>query len=134
GISGTNAHIVVEEAPVPEGGHQERPAPTHACALPLAPWTLSATSEAALRDQAGRLAAHLVRHPGHTLADIGHTLATTRTAFDHRAVLLTPGLPHAIDQLTHHATGRETAELITGSAHHGSGPVFVFPGQGSQWV
>ncbi|MFJ8002716.1 type I polyketide synthase, partial [Streptomyces sp. NPDC096310] len=134
GISGTNAHVIVEEAPVPEAAPRERPTPTREHELPLAPWTLSAKSEAALRDQAGRLAAHLVQHPEHTLVDIGHNLATTRTAFDHRAVLLTPGLPHAIDQLTHHATGREPTELITGSARRGSGPVFVFPGQGSQWV
>ncbi|MER7415156.1 beta-ketoacyl synthase N-terminal-like domain-containing protein, partial [Streptomyces cacaoi] len=134
GISGTNAHVIVEEAPPLDGEPHEEPAPTPGRELPLAPWVLSAKSTAALRDQAGRLAAHLERHPEHTRADIGHTLATTRTAYDHRAVLLTPDLPHALHQLTQHANGQEPTELVTGTAHNASGPVFVFPGQGSQWV
>ncbi|MGW5023251.1 type I polyketide synthase, partial [Streptomyces cacaoi] len=134
GISGTNAHAIVEEAPPLDGEPHEEPAPTPGRELPLAPWVLSAKSTAALRDQAGRLAAHLERHPEHTRADIGHTLATTRTAYDHRAVLLTPDLQHALRQLTQHANGQEPTELVTGTAHNASGPVFVFPGQGSQWV
>ncbi|WP_246537907.1 type I polyketide synthase [Saccharopolyspora endophytica] len=130
GISGTNAHAIVEEAPAP--GDEPNPAPARA--LPLAPWVLSAASAAALRDQAGRLAAHVARHPEHTIADVGHALATTRAVLDHRAVLLAPDLAFAGDRLTEHATGGAPAELVTGHARGGAGTVFVFPGQGSQWV
>ncbi|MET9567489.1 beta-ketoacyl synthase N-terminal-like domain-containing protein, partial [Streptomyces tauricus] len=143
GISGTNAHVVVEEAPVEEApvvvgapgsgdAPEHGPAATHT--FPLVPWVLSAKSAAALRDQAARLAAHSERHPDHTPADIGLALATTRTAFDHRAVLLAPDRARAVERLTRYATGTEPAELVTGRDLGGPGPVFVFPGQGSQWA
>ncbi|MFS8204682.1 beta-ketoacyl synthase N-terminal-like domain-containing protein, partial [Streptomyces sp. CWNU-52B] len=142
GISGTNAHIVVEEAPVEEAAVEEAPVPGGAPerepaavrAFPLVPWALSAKSVAALRDQAARLAAHTERHPDHTAADIGLALATTRTAFDHRAVLLAPDRARAVERLTRYATGEGPADVVTGRDLGGPGPVFVFPGQGSQWA
>ncbi|TWF95486.1 type I polyketide synthase [Saccharopolyspora dendranthemae] len=127
GISGTNAHAIVEEPPAAE------PDPAPARALPLAPWVLSAASAAALRDQAGRLAAHVARHPEHTITDVGHSLATSRAVLEHRAVLVASDLT-AGARLAEYATGGDPAELVTGHALGGAGPVFVFPGQGSQWV
>ncbi|MFE4061804.1 beta-ketoacyl synthase N-terminal-like domain-containing protein, partial [Streptomyces sp. NPDC059096] len=132
GISGTNAHVLVEEPPLPGPAPAEEPAATRP--LPLVPWVLSAKSAAALRDQAGRLADHAERHPGHTPADIGLTLATARAAFDHRAVLLTPDRADAVTRLRRHATGQEPTELLTAVAPGDEAPVLVFPGQGSQWA
>ncbi|MFG2684442.1 beta-ketoacyl synthase N-terminal-like domain-containing protein, partial [Streptomyces sp. NPDC048392] len=153
GVSGTNAHVIIEEAP----GTEETPATDEAGAggtrtdgapvdeatveqsgrtLPTVPWILSAKSAAALRDQSARLAAHAELHPGQTPADVGCALATTRTAFDHRAVLLTPEHGDAASLLRQYASGEEPApaEFVTGTVHDGIGPVFVFPGQGSQWT
>ncbi|WP_344599123.1 type I polyketide synthase, partial [Streptomyces violaceusniger] len=139
GISGTNAHVLIEEAPAeetpaPEDTPELKEPPAAAETHPLVPWPLSAKSAAALRDQAVRLAAHAARHPHHTPADIGLSLATTRSSFDHRAVLLTRELTQAADRLTHHAAGRTPTELVIGTARRRTDPVFVFPGQGSQWV
>ncbi|MEU9008000.1 beta-ketoacyl synthase N-terminal-like domain-containing protein, partial [Streptomyces sp. NPDC048551] len=86
GVSGTNAHVIVEQAPedeprpsVPDEGGRT---------LPAVPWTLSGKSRAALRAQAERLAAHLARRPGARPADIGFSLTTGRATFEHRAVVL----------------------------------------------
>ncbi|MER8188599.1 type I polyketide synthase, partial [Kitasatospora sp. NPDC094015] len=134
GMSGTNAHVVLEEAPEPV---QPAPAPVPAAAAGAGavPWVLSARSPEALRAQAARLAAHVSARPGLRPADVGFSLATGRSAFEHRAVVV----------------GEEPAELLRGVvalARDGSGPgvltgragaerdrtVFVFPGQGGQWV
>ncbi|SFS90617.1 type I polyketide synthase [Saccharopolyspora flava] len=128
GISGTNAHAIVEEAPAPD----DEPTPVRE--LPLAPWVLSAATSAALRDQAGRLAAHVERHPERTSTEVGHALATTRAVQEHRAVLLAPDAASAAERLAECATGGSPADLVTGRALGGAGPVFVFPGQGSQWA
>jgi acyl transferase domain-containing protein len=75
GISGTNAHVVIEEPPAEE--------PVVRTELPAVPWVLSARTEAALRDQVARLS-RVDADP----VDVGYTLATTRARFDHRAVLV----------------------------------------------
>ncbi|OLT24654.1 hypothetical protein BJF83_06725 [Nocardiopsis sp. CNR-923] len=83
GVSGTNAHVVLEEAPddpdpEPVGGG---PAPGRSRTVP---WVLSGRTTAALRDQAARLHAHLARRPDLDPADVGWSLVSTRTAFEHR--------------------------------------------------
>ncbi|MEU1784269.1 beta-ketoacyl synthase N-terminal-like domain-containing protein [Streptomyces abikoensis] len=83
GVSGTNGHVVLEQAPEPAVADEpgaERPS--------LVPWVLSGRTEAALRDQARRLADHLTRHPHLDPLDIAYSLATTRSAFGHRAAVL----------------------------------------------
>ncbi|CAL9641994.1 hypothetical protein SUDANB140_06373 [Streptomyces sp. enrichment culture] len=149
GVSGTNAHVILEEAPAAdeprtaEAPTAEEPRTAEAPAaeeirtartLPLVPWVLSAKSAAALRDQCARLAAHTEAHPDLTPADIGLTLATARTAFDHRAVLLTRDRAEGADLLRQYASGAEPVALVTGTVRDSTGPVFVFPGQGSQWT
>ncbi|RPF25315.1 acyl transferase domain-containing protein [Streptomyces sp. Ag109_G2-6] len=129
GISGTNAHVVLEQAP-------ETPAPTAApvarTPLSVTPWVLSAKSEAAVRAQAERLAAHLAEHTAPEPVDIGLSLVTTRAVFEHRAVVLGADPAEALTAL---AEGREAPGVVRGHAGAGSSrPVFVFPGQGSQWV
>ncbi|MGC1853496.1 MAG: SDR family NAD(P)-dependent oxidoreductase, partial [Solirubrobacterales bacterium] len=83
GISGTNAHVILEQAPGVEPVERE-------VAQPLAPipFALSAKAEPALAEAAERLAAHIEANPELDLADVAYSLATTRSAFEHRAVAL----------------------------------------------
>ncbi|WP_411144265.1 type I polyketide synthase [Streptomyces sp. x-80] len=130
GISGTNAHLILEQAPAEPQDDPGQPA-----ADGIVPWLLSAKTEPALREQAARLLAHAHTHPELSPAQIGRALATTRTAFEHRAVVLgehRAGLLHGLDALATAATN--PSGVVRGSTVGGAaGPVFVFPGQGSQW-
>uniref|UniRef100_UPI0007835E66 type I polyketide synthase n=1 Tax=Herbidospora sakaeratensis TaxID=564415 RepID=UPI0007835E66 len=124
GISGTNAHLILEEAP----RHDEAaPAGTTPVLPGATAWLVSARSPEGLRAQAARLAEAV---PGLDPADVGWSLATTRTAFEHRAVVVgdvAAGLPAL-------AAGHPAAEVVTGTAGAAGPVVFVFPGQGSQWA
>ncbi|MEU3574050.1 beta-ketoacyl synthase N-terminal-like domain-containing protein, partial [Kitasatospora sp. NPDC036755] len=84
GVSGTNAHVVLEEAPAVDAP----PAVTDPAVLPLVPWVLSARSEAGLRGQAARLLALVEGDAELDLVDVGFSLATTRAAMDHRAAVV----------------------------------------------
>nr|WP_211121720.1 type I polyketide synthase [Streptomyces yatensis] len=147
GISGTNAHAIIEQAPAPSATPEvtsddaaeaasgsEEAAEPRTTALPLIPWLLSSKSEAALRAQARRLLDHVEQHPEMAAGDIGLSLATTRTAFDHRAVVLAQDRTQAVRALTDHLAGGGAPGLVEGVARRSAGVVFVFPGQGSQWV
>ncbi|MGW1058238.1 amino acid adenylation domain-containing protein [Micromonospora rubida] len=134
GISGTNAHVIVEQAPPgdPAGGDA---ADAGAGSGPdVVPLVLSARTEPALRAQADRLRAHLVGRPTLRLADVAHTLAAGRAHLDHRAVLLAGDHAEAVEGLAALAEDRPTTDAVTGRAGVTGGVVFVFPGQGSQWV
>ncbi|WP_443041944.1 type I polyketide synthase [Streptomyces sp. B21-106] len=121
GMGGTNVHLVLEEAPAAEEGlRQPRTTPA------TVPWLLSAATPGALRLQTDRLTAH-VRDTDTDPVDIAWSLLTTRTPLAHRAL----------------AVGSDTAGLLSGitaaaPSHPLDGdvnrPVFVFPGQGSQWA
>ncbi|WP_455433022.1 type I polyketide synthase [Streptomyces triculaminicus] len=133
GMSGTNAHVIIEEAPEP-------PAPAEAGPVrpvfdPVAvPLLLSARTPAALEEQAGRLAALLGESADARPRDVAHALATTRTAFDERAVVVgadRDGLTAALEAL---ASGDAHEHLVRATAAGPRRPVFVFPGQGSQWA
>ncbi|SCL14162.1 Acyl transferase domain-containing protein [Micromonospora nigra] len=130
GISGTNAHVVVEAVPAAEPAAPAVPAPPHPTALP---WLLSARTPDALAGQARRLREHLTAHPEQPPLDVAWSLAGTRATFDARAVVV--GTDHrrvaaALDAL---ADGRPHPDLVRGEAAPAGRPVFVFPGQGSQW-
>ncbi|TMR08558.1 type I polyketide synthase, partial [Nonomuraea zeae] len=124
GISGTNAHVILEAVP------QSVPEPA-ATASPV-PWVLSGRTEQALRDQAARLAAYLAEHPGLDPADVGYTLATAKTHHAHRAGVVGGESGELVRGLEALASGRAAAGLVKGTANEGK-VVFVFPGQGSQW-
>jgi acyl transferase domain-containing protein/NADPH:quinone reductase-like Zn-dependent oxidoreductase/acyl carrier protein len=133
GISGTNAHVVLEQAPDPaedETGQLPDPPGVIAVDQPR-PLLLSGRTRAALAAQAGRLAAV---PPGARLVDLAHSLATTRTALDHRAVVLAgdPASARAAWQAL--AAGEATPDAVTGSLLPDARVVFVFPGQGAQWA
>ncbi|MCZ1020965.1 type I polyketide synthase [Streptomyces noursei] len=131
GISGTNAHTILEEAPRPQEAAAERPVPPAGDAVP---WMLSARTPGALRAQATQLAAHLDDEPTPDALDVGHSLVSARTLFEHRAVVVgTHDLTRraALDAL---ATGGSAPGVVQGTADTDGKTVFVFPGQGSQWV
>ncbi|KOG76958.1 polyketide synthase, partial [Streptomyces varsoviensis] len=137
GMSGTNAHLVLEEAPAPApAAEPESGAEPPAAPLPTTPWVLSGRTPAALRDQAAALGSRLDADDDPEPADIGLSLATTRAAFEHRAVLLGDSLPELRDALD--ALARPDAVAAPGLVL-GGGPAaegrtaLVFPGQGSQW-
>ncbi|MGC0421378.1 SDR family NAD(P)-dependent oxidoreductase [Embleya sp. AB8] len=130
GISGTNAHVIIEQAPTtstPVPAPAPQP-PAAADPLPI-PWLLSARTPQALRNQAERLREHLAGHPESDPAAVARVLAG-RARFDHRAVII-GNHTTTLDAL---ARQQETADLIQGTATSNPGKtVFVFPGQGSQW-
>ncbi|MFI1370054.1 SDR family NAD(P)-dependent oxidoreductase [Streptomyces griseochromogenes] len=130
GISGTNAHIIVEEAPEAE----EAEAPAEAPAPPAVPWVLSGRTQEALQAQAGRLRAFLVDRPELDPVDVGLSLATTRSGFDRRAVVLGEDRDGLLAGLAVVAAGVETGDVLTGTAAAEQKAVFVFPGTESGWA
>ncbi|WP_042177232.1 type I polyketide synthase, partial [Streptomyces sp. NBRC 110035] len=141
GVSGTNAHLVLEQAPEPEpaDGAGDPVAETdgvltEAVRAPAwLPWVVSAKSREAVREQAGRLAAS-VRGSGAGALDVAHSLVSTRVAMEHRSVVVGSGPEDLLAGLDALAAGRSAPGLVDGTATEGDGVVFVFPGQGSQWV
>jgi acyl transferase domain-containing protein/NADPH:quinone reductase-like Zn-dependent oxidoreductase/short-subunit dehydrogenase/acyl carrier protein len=130
GISGTNAHVILEEAPAAESS--DEPEPTTAPVAPVVSgadaWLVSSRSAAGLAGQAGRLREWLTARPGLEPADVAWSLATSRSVFEHRAVVL------GAEGLGCLAGGVASGDVVSGVARSGVRPVFVFPGQGSQWL
>ncbi|WP_455568560.1 type I polyketide synthase [Streptomyces netropsis] len=124
GISGTNAHVIIEEAPAVEPLVGE---PVSGAV----PWVVSGRTEDALREQAGRLASFVSSRAGVSLADVGWSLASTRSAFERRAVVVGSEPGEFVAALSAVAEGRSVANAVTGSVAAG-GLGFVFAGQGSQ--
>ncbi|MFD9734948.1 SDR family NAD(P)-dependent oxidoreductase [Umezawaea sp. NPDC059074] len=116
GVSGTNAHVVLEEAP--------EEVPAEARPADVRPWVLSARTADAVREQAARLLARVEADPALDVAAVAASLVRTRTAFAHRAVVVGADRAELLD-------GLRTPAVGTGD---GGKVVFVFPGQGSQWV
>ncbi|MFJ9697864.1 SDR family NAD(P)-dependent oxidoreductase [Kitasatospora sp. NPDC101183] len=127
GISGTNAHLILEQAPAVEVVE-----PAEVDDGPLI-WPVSGHTEPALREQAVRLRAHLDT-TGAAPADTAHALATTRAAHPHRAAVVTADQAELRDALAALADGQAHPALRSDTAHGDTRTVFVFPGQGSQWI
>ncbi|MEV4218609.1 type I polyketide synthase [Nonomuraea sp. NPDC049725] len=125
GVSGTNAHVILEAVPAPAGA----PATT---GEPLV-WTVSAKTETALRAQAARLRRYAATATDADLRATGRALAR-RAAFAHRAAVVADGRAELLDALDALATGAPHAAAVLGEALPAPRPVFVFPGQGSQWA
>ncbi|MFC8394637.1 SDR family oxidoreductase [Streptomyces sp. NPDC057238] len=102
------------------------------------PWVLSAKTPAALRAQAAALHDHVRDRPGLSPDDVGHSLATTRTAFAHRAVVVADDREGFLRGLAALAADRDAPGLVTGDGGEPADPdhgcVLVFPGQGAQWA
>ncbi|MGF1431999.1 type I polyketide synthase [Kitasatospora sp. LaBMicrA B282] len=132
GISGTNAHVIVEQAPEALATTPVAPAPLPAGEV--LPWLLSARSADGLRAQARQLADHLTAQTELSAADLGRSLATGRAAFEHRAAVVAADLDAFRTGLRALAAGEPVEHVVTGAARSARKPVFVFPGQGAQWV
>jgi acyl transferase domain-containing protein len=131
GISGTNAHVVLEEAP---GALGEPDAPPAAPEPGPMAWLVRANTEAALPAQAARLAAHIESRPESRLVDVAYTLAACRHAGTHRAAVVADSRQDLIAGLRAVAVGGVHRTVVRGLAAGPGSAVFVFPGQGSQWV
>ncbi|MGZ9809036.1 type I polyketide synthase [Pseudoroseicyclus sp. H15] len=123
GVGGTNAHIVLEEAPAaPQSGESD---------WPFQPLVLSARTNAALDAASAQLAAHLRAAPHQPLADIAFTLKEGRRAFDRRRVVVAASHDEAAALLE----SGDTSRVFSHSAMPGTArPVFMFPGGGSQAI
>ncbi|MFE0062855.1 type I polyketide synthase, partial [Streptomyces sp. NPDC059003] len=129
GISGTNAHVIIEEPPATAGAPAGGAAPgAGQVDLPLVPWVVSARTAAALAAQAGRLESAAA---GANPLDVALSLATTRAALEHRAVVLGADTDELRARLAALAAGETTPDTVTRTAHTGL-TGFVFSGQGGQ--
>ncbi len=95
---------------------------------------LSARSAEALAGQARRLLAHVSADADLDVVDVGWSLATTRSAFEHRAVLVGSDREALMAGLAGLASGEPGSAVVVGRARSMGKSVFVFPGQGSQWL
>ncbi|MER6451020.1 type I polyketide synthase, partial [Streptomyces venezuelae] len=130
GFSGTNAHTIIEQAP--EGDEAEQTALPQSAPTAVLPWVLSAKTETALRAQAERLAER-VAADGEDLEplDVAYSLATSRSALEHRAVVVAGERSPFLAALQAIAAGEPAAGLTRGTAKAGA-LAFLFTGQGSQ--
>ncbi|MFC8042055.1 type I polyketide synthase [Nocardia sp. NPDC057353] len=135
GISGTNAHVVIEQAPdIPEPPVAD-PGPAE---VPVA-WVLSGRGRRAATAQAERIAAWLRGQPETVttrawLAEAGRALLGSRTLFEHRTVVLGADRAELLAALDAAATEVPHPGVVSGAVAAESGVVFVFPGQGGQWL
>ncbi|MFH9908243.1 type I polyketide synthase, partial [Streptomyces sp. NPDC017225] len=127
GMGGTNAHVVLSQAPAPAPAEGDDAEPGHH--LPVVPVVVSGRTAEALRDQAAQLSAHVEHTPELALRDVARTLADTRTVFAHRAVVLAGDRGELLTRLERSAVhGVVTEPNACGRT------VLVFPGQGTQWA
>ena len=131
GFGGTNAHVILEEAPklkaVEKNSSSDRP--KHLL-------TLSAKSEKALQELAQRYEAYLESHPKESLEDICYTANTRRSHFDYRLAVIADSTMQLREQLDVFASGKDTAELVNGQVTSCQKPkiAFLFTGQGSHYT
>ncbi|GAA0830519.1 hypothetical protein GCM10009525_30700 [Streptosporangium amethystogenes subsp. fukuiense] len=130
GATGTNSHVIIEEAPPADHTEPSQVATgLHGTLLPV---PLSAKSPAAVRAQALRLLDHLAEHPELDLADLAYSLATTRSSFRQRLVVLAGSRAELVDGLTAAADGNPAPHVLDGRIGRAGKTAFLFTGQGSQ--
>ncbi|MEY9969374.1 acyl transferase domain-containing protein/NADPH:quinone reductase-like Zn-dependent oxidoreductase/acyl carrier protein [Streptacidiphilus sp. MAP12-16] len=130
GVSGTNAHAIIEQAPAqePSAVGDEDDVRT------VVPWVLSAKSADALRAQAAKLHRQLAGDTDPHPADIGYSLATSRSSLDHRAAVIGSDQDELLRGLQALASGEPAGNLVQGVASGTVKAAFLFTGQGSQRV
>lgn len=125
GIGGTNAHVILEEAPVEQQGRQGESGRKYHLLV------LSAKTESALETAMANLANHLKQHPNLYLADVAHTLSVGRRAFDHRRMVVCQDMNDALKVLS----PLDSQRVFTQYQQPVNRPVvFMFSGQGTQYV
>nr|WP_107487515.1 type I polyketide synthase [Streptomyces sp. MOE7] len=137
GISGTNAHLVLEEPPAAEVEELPVVDAPGASASVVVPWVVSGRGEGALRAQAARLRSFVEARPELAPADIAYSLVTSRAAVENRAVVLGTDRSGLLEGLSAVSRGEVPAAGVVqgaGAVREVGRTVLVFPGQGSQWV
>ncbi|HET6503443.1 MAG TPA: amino acid adenylation domain-containing protein, partial [Amycolatopsis sp.] len=129
GISGTNAHVILEQAPQPPTDTADTAEPVDG---PLT-WVLSARSATALRAYAADLVSFTASGESVSAAEIARAL-TARSVLEHRAVVVGTGRDELLTGLRAVADGQSGPGAVVGQARSSGRTVFVFPGQGSQWA
>ncbi|MDV5149826.1 acyltransferase domain-containing protein [Streptomyces sp. SBC-4] len=134
GISGTNAHVIIEQAPqtAPVGDGEGLVAPVSS--LPAVLWLLSGKTSEALEAQAARLAAFAESDAAAEVEHVGRSLATSRSVFEHRAVVVGDDRESLVAGLRALAAGDEGPGVVRGTARESVRTGFVFTGQGAQRV
>ena len=138
GVSGTNAHVILEQAPEAGADVLESPAGAGPAFLTgtdgVVPWVVSGRSVEGLRGQAARLAEFVAASEPRG-ADVGWSLASTRAGLEHRAVVLAGDRDGFLKGLGALAAGEPATGVVSAAVRaEAGGVVFVFPGQGSQWA
>ncbi|MGW2420706.1 type I polyketide synthase [Streptomyces sp. NPDC001709] len=139
GMSGTNVHTIIEQAPqtAPAAEGEQTPVAQDATAarpVDVVPWALSAKTVRSLREQARRLLNHLDRTEGLCPSDVGRALLTTRTQLEQRAVVVGHDRHELRAGLAALADGEPADTVVQGTAAAFGKVAFVFPGHGSQWT
>ncbi|MEV7014125.1 SDR family NAD(P)-dependent oxidoreductase, partial [Streptosporangium sp. NPDC051022] len=130
GVSGTNAHVILEQPPA-----VDEPARALVAAPAVLPWVLSGHVSGGLRGQVVSLATFVEGRAELDPADVAHSLVATRRLFTERAVVIGAGreaLTSGLRSLT--GDGALPDHVVRGTADAGGKIVFVFPGQGGQWL
>nr|WP_250853788.1 type I polyketide synthase [Streptomyces malaysiensis] len=130
GVSGTNAHTIIEQAPPVEDEAEESPASDPGSGV--ATWMLSARGADALRAQAARLRAFLLERVESSALDVGHSLVATRSMFEHRAVVSGASRSELLAGLEAVASGEAAPGVLQGVAGTAVKTAFLFSGQGAQ--
>ncbi|MFG1796152.1 SDR family NAD(P)-dependent oxidoreductase [Nocardia sp. NPDC049149] len=130
GVSGTNGHVILEEAPrAAEVGAPVEPTDDPAVVL------VSGRTPAALRAQADRLRANVLTRPDVSLLDLGYSTAATRAQLEHRAAVVAADRDVLLAGLAAVAIAEPDDHVVEGRVlATDAKPVFVFPGQGAQWA
>ena len=128
GFSGTNAHVILQEAPPAKESAITSQSPDRSAHLMV----LSTSSETALRELSLAYAEHLAKESECSLSDICHTAAVGRSALSHRLAFSAPNIAVAREVLSAFAQDKPKSEIFSGRVRSDSRIAFLFTGQGAQ--
>lgn len=134
GFGGTNAHVIVEEAGSVGADTVSGRADVGGSGGGVVAWVISGKTASALAAQAGRLGRYVRARPALDVVDVGYSLVSTRSVFDHRAVVVGQTRHELLAGLAGVVAGRPEAGVVCGVGKPAGKTAFVFAGQGSQWL
>lgn len=134
GFGGTNAHVIVEEAGSVGADTVSGRADVGGSGGGVVAWVISGKTASALAAQAGRLGRYVRARPALDVVDVGYSLVSTRSVFDHRAVVVGQTRDELLAGLVGVVAGRPEAGVVCGVGKPAGKTAFVFAGQGSLWL
>ncbi|REW68815.1 acyltransferase domain-containing protein [Mycobacterium tuberculosis] len=134
GFGGTNAHVIVEEAGSVGADTVSGRADVGGSGGGVVAWVISGKTASAVAAQAGRLGRYVRARPALDVVDVGYSLVSTRSVFDHRAVVVGQTRDELLAGLAGVVAGRPEAGVVCGVGKPAGKTAFVFAGQGSQWL